>query len=70
MFSTFPIRMNFVPWGNKDEVPVDVYEFKIIQHNGLFKDTAVALCWFVQSKEWKVVDVEQLIPIESKTLNE
>ena len=69
MFSTFPFRMTFVSWENKD-FPVDVYEFKIIQHNGLFKDTAVALCWFVQSKEWKVVDVEQLIPIESKTLNE
>lgn len=69
MFSTFPIRMTFVSWGNND-FPVDVYEFKIIHQNGLFKDTAVALCWFVQSKEWKVVDVEQLIPIESKTLNE
>lgn len=70
MFGTIPIRMNYAPAAHRASgIPVDVYDFTILHMNTLSRDTAVALCWFVQSREWKVVDIEDLVPIQDKTLN-
>lgn len=67
MFGKLPIRMNYAPATGKQDVTVvvDVYDFTIIE-----QEHAVALCWFVSDKEWHVVDIEQLLPIQQKTLNE
>ena len=44
---------------------VDVYNFTV-KSGG----TAVALCWFIHVKEWRVVDVNKLIPLTNKPLVE
>lgn len=70
MSGTFPIRMNYAPAAHRNSgTPVDVYDFTIIHTNTLARDTAVALCWFIQDREWMVVDIEDLVPIQDKTLN-
>lgn len=67
MFSTFPIRMNYtvLPNDTSSYIPVDVYEFTVLNH-----DEVVALCWFIKDKDWMVVDIENLVPIQSNQLNE
>lgn len=70
MSGTFPIRMNYAPAAHRNSgTPVDVYDFTIIHTNNLFRDTAVALCWFIQDRKWMIVDIEDLVPIQDKTLN-
>ena len=61
MANMFPIRMNY----GSPRFPVDVYAFTIKDDS-----TAVALCWDVNGKEWRVVHVRFLIPIQSKQLND
>lgn len=67
MFGTFPIRMKYtsIPGELAATTSVDVYEFRILEGHH-----AVALCWFVYDKEWRVVDIEQLVPGQKKSLNE
>lgn len=67
MFGSFPIRMNYttLPKDTTSYTPVDVYEFTVLNN-----DQAVALCWFIKDRDWMVVDIEYLVPIPSKQLNE
>lgn len=64
MFGTFPIRMKYNTC-SKLRQDVDVYNFTV-KSGG----TAVALCWFIHAKEWRIVNVDKLIPVQSKLLNE
>lgn len=64
MFGTFPIRMKYDTC-IQNRQDVDVYNFTVKSGGG-----TVALCWFIHDREWRVVDVKKLIPVQSKLLKE
>jgi len=57
MSSKCPIRMSYITDDSK-KVDVDVYQF-FIQSEQL-----TAICWFPESKEWRNVLLERLVPFE------
>lgn len=67
MYYIVPVRMNYIPDldNPSSSVQVDVYDFTIPDCNSVD-----ALCWFIDSKEWGVVPVEHLVPLQNRTLNE